>query len=177
MLRRSWLVAVVLMLGLMMSVSACSKKKPEPVGPPDNGKVVTPPDDKVGPTKDIVRPPEPGEEPADFREKVKTIYFDFDKSNIRADQTANLEGNANYLKEKADLKICIEGHCDERGTNEYNFALGQRRASSVREFLISRGVAAERLSIVSKGEEEPADPGKNEAAYAKNRRAEFKVTK
>jgi len=174
MLRRNWLVAVVLMLGLMMSVSACSKKKTVPVGPPEGGPVVTPPDDKVGP-KDI-RPTEPAVKPLDFDEKVQTIYFDFDKSDIRADQTANLEGNANYLKEHADLKICVEGHCDERGTEEYNFALGQRRASSVREFLISRGVAAERLSIVSKGEEEPADPGHNEAAWAKNRRAMFLVT-
>jgi peptidoglycan-associated lipoprotein len=162
------------MLGLMMSVSGCSKKKKVQVEPPDNVRVVTPPDDKVGPTD--IRPPEAGVKPLDFDEKVQTIYFDFDKSNVRADQTANLEGNANYLKEKADLKICIEGHCDERGTEEYNFALGQRRASSVREFLISRGVAADRLSIVSKGEEEPADPGHNEAAWAKNRRAIFIVT-
>jgi len=177
MLRRSWLVAVVLMLGLMMSVSGCSKKKPL-VTEPGGGTVIAQPTDvdKTG-KKDIPRPPEPGEKPADFDEKVKTIYFDFDKSNIRADQTANLEGDANYFKEHADLKILIEGHCDERGTNEYNFALGERRAKSVREFLISRDVAADRLSMVSKGEEEPADPGKNEAAYAKNRRAEFKVTK
>jgi len=175
MLRRNWLVAVVLMLGLMMSVSGCSKKKPL-VTEPDNGKVAPPAEvDKTG-KKDIPRPPEPGVKPDDFDKNVKTIYFDFDKSNIRADQTANLEGNANYLKEKADLKICVEGHCDERGTEEYNFALGQRRASSVREFLISRGVAAERLSIVSKGEEEPAVQGHDEAAWSKNRRAMFLVT-
>jgi peptidoglycan-associated lipoprotein len=163
------------MLGLMMSVSACSKKKTV-VTEPDNGKVAPPTKvDKTG-ENGITRPPEPRVKSPEFDENVKTIYFDFDKSNVRADQTANLEGNANYLKEKADLKICIEGHCDERGTNEYNFALGERRAKSVLEFLISRGVAADRLSIVSKGEEEPADPGKNEAAYAKNRRAMFLVT-
>ena len=111
---------------------------------------------------------------ADLRKALSVIIVG--EHGFTADQTANLEGNANYLKEKADLKICIEGHCDERGTNEYNFALGERRAKSVLEFLISRGVAADRLSIVSKGEEEPADPGKNEAAYAKNRRAMFLVT-
>jgi peptidoglycan-associated lipoprotein len=163
------------MLGLMMSVSGCSKKKKVQVEPPDNVRVVTPPDKGEG-TGVIPPPTERGVKPPDFDKNVQTIYFDFDKSNVRADQTANLEGNANYLKEHADLKICIEGHCDERGTEEYNFALGQRRASSVREFLISRGVAADRLSIVSKGEEEPADPGHNEAAWAKNRRAIFIVT-
>ena len=177
MLRRSWLVAVVLMLGLMMSVSGCSKTvKTDEFGTGTTKGPIVEPVDKTG-KNDIPRPPEPIVKPPDFDEKVVKIYFDFDKSNIRADQTANLEGNANYFKEHADLKILIEGHCDERGTNEYNFALGERRAKSVREFLISRDVAADRLSMVSKGEEEPADPGKNEAAYAKNRRAEFKVTK
>jgi len=176
MLRRNWLVAVVLMLGLMMSVSGCSKKKKVITEPRDVTNIAPPTDvDKTG-TKEIPTARRIGEKPPNFDEKVQTIYFDFDKSNIRADQTANLEGNASYLKDFADLKICIEGHCDERGTNEYNFALGQRRASSVREFLISRGVAADRLSVVSKGEEEPADPGHNEAAWAKNRRALFLVT-
>jgi peptidoglycan-associated lipoprotein len=160
----------------MMSVSACSKKKPLVTEPGDGGVITTPTNPKGVDTGVIPTPGPLGVKPDDFDKNVKTIYFDFDKSNIRADQTANLEGNANYLKEHADLKICVEGHCDERGTEEYNFALGQRRASSVREFLISRGVAAERLSIVSKGEEEPAVQGHDEAAWSKNRRAMFLVT-
>jgi peptidoglycan-associated lipoprotein len=162
------------MLGLMMSVSGCSKKKTVTPQPPDNVRVVTPPDDKVGPTD--IRPPEAGVKPEGFDQNVKTIYFDFDRSDIRADQVSRLEGNANYLKENKELKILIEGHCDEQGSAEYNFALGQRRASSVREFLISRGVAADRLSIVSKGEEEPAVEGHDAAAWSMNRRSAFKVT-
>jgi peptidoglycan-associated lipoprotein len=106
---------------------------------------------------------------------LKTIYFAFDKSELTESARATLRQNANWLKANPDWGVVIEGHCDERGTIEYNLALGQRRASSVRDYLSSLGVESSRIRTVSFGEERPADPGHNEAAWAKNRRAESKV--
>lgn len=102
-----------------------------------------------------------------------TIYFDFDKSNIRPDAKSTLDTNFDILSKNASAKVMIVGHCDERGSNEYNMALGDRRAASTRSYLINRGIGASRLSTLSKGEEEPVDPGHNETAWAKNRRAQF----
>ena len=110
-------------------------------------------------------------EPASF----EPIYFDFDKYNIRTDQQEKLKMLADYLKDHPKLSILIEGYCDERGSDEYNLVLGEQRALSVRNFLIGLGVSPKRLYTVSYGEENPADPGHNEAAWAKNRRCEFKI--
>lgn len=108
----------------------------------------------------------------------ETVYFDFDKSDLRADTRATLSKNAEIMmKTKATAKVRIEGHCDERGSAEYNLALGERRANSVQQYLITLGVQAERLSVVSYGKEKPAVPGSGEEAWAKNRRAEFVVVK
>lgn len=104
------------------------------------------------------------------------IHFDFDKSFIRDDAKPVLAQVADYLKKNTGAKLQIEGHCDERGTAEYNMALGDRRAESARAYLVSLGVPASALSTVSFGKEKPVDPGHNEAAWAKNRRAHF-VTK
>ncbi|MCC7262398.1 MAG: peptidoglycan-associated lipoprotein Pal [Candidatus Latescibacteria bacterium] len=103
----------------------------------------------------------------------ETTYFDYDKSNIRDDQKAGLTQNADKLKGNADIKATVEGHCDERGTAEYNIALGQKRAESAKSFLVKAGVAADRLKTVSLGKERPADAGHTEAAWAKNRRVEI----
>jgi len=107
---------------------------------------------------------------------LKPIYFDFDKSNIRPEFQPVLEGISGWLAARPERQLLIEGHCDERGTDEYNLALGERRALSVRRYLVALGVAVERLHTISYGEEKPADPGHDEAAWAKNRRAEFKVS-
>ena len=104
------------------------------------------------------------------------IYFDYDRYNVRDDQKPTLAGHVERLKANSDFKIKIEGHCDERGTIEYNLALGQRRADRIRSMLVISGIAQERLTTVSYGKERPVDPGHNEAAWAKNRRAEFVVT-
>jgi len=106
---------------------------------------------------------------------LENIHFDFDKSFIRNDAKPILEKVAAYMKKNPDAKLQIEGHCDERGTSEYNMALGQRRADSARKYLANLGVAGSRLSTISYGEEKPADPGHNEAAWAKNRRAVFAI--
>lgn len=101
------------------------------------------------------------------------IYFEFDKSDLTPQAVDVLKRKASWLSYNPGVAVVIEGHCDERGTNEYNLALGERRAQSARDFLVDMGVPASRLSTVSYGEERPLDPGHNETAWAKNRRAQF----
>jgi len=109
---------------------------------------------------------------------LETVYFDFDKSDLRQDARDTLSKNAEaLLKKVADAKIKIEGHCDERGSDEYNLALGDRRAKSVAKYLTTLGIAADRISTISYGKEKPAVQGSDEAAWSKNRRAEFVIVK
>lgn len=107
--------------------------------------------------------------------QLDDIHFDFDKSDIRADSRETLQKNADWLQNNPDIKIQIEGHCDERGTAEYNLALGERRAMSTKKYLISLGISADRIYTISYGEELPIDPNHSEDAWAKNRRAHFLV--
>jgi len=108
----------------------------------------------------------------------ETVYFDFDRSDLRQDARNILTKNAEILlKSKQAQKIKIEGHCDERGSAEYNLALGERRATSALQYLVTLGVQPDRLSIVSYGKEKPAVQGNDEEAWAKNRRAEFVIDK
>jgi peptidoglycan-associated lipoprotein len=108
----------------------------------------------------------------------ETIYFDFDKSDLRQDARNTLTKNAEILlKSKQATKIKIEGHCDERGSAEYNLALGERRAKSALQYLVTLGVQPDRLSIISYGKEKPAVQGNDEEAWAKNRRDEFVIDK
>lgn len=107
---------------------------------------------------------------------LKPIFFDFDKYDIRPGDAEILKENAALLKKFPNIKIQIEGHCDERGTNEYNLALGERRANSTKQYLINLGISKDRISTISYGEERPFDPGHNEEAWAKNRRAHFVIT-
>jgi len=105
------------------------------------------------------------------------IYFDFDRSELKTESQLALKNKAAWLDKNADYGVRIEGHCDERGTNEYNLALGERRANAARDFLMSLGVSGDRIKTISYGEERPADPNHNEAAWARNRRDEFKLFK
>lgn len=104
---------------------------------------------------------------------LKAVYFDYDSSSVRADQVSVLQANANLLKQAPNAYIQIAGHCDERGTQEYNLALGERRALSVREYLVKLGISGDRIVTISYGEESPADSGHSESAWSMNRRAEF----
>jgi peptidoglycan-associated lipoprotein len=106
---------------------------------------------------------------------LKDIHFDFDKYDIRPQDAEILKGNATLLMKSSTAKIQIEGHCDERGTQEYNLALGERRANSARLYLLSLGIAADRISTISYGEERPLDPGHDEEAWAKNRGCHFVI--
>jgi peptidoglycan-associated lipoprotein len=105
--------------------------------------------------------------------QLRVIYFDFDQYNLRDDARRDLDFNAEILKQNPDAVLVIEGHCDERGTNEYNLALGERRAQAAKDYLSRLGVDASRLSIISYGEERPSAMGHDEGAWSQNRRAEF----
>jgi peptidoglycan-associated lipoprotein len=106
---------------------------------------------------------------------LQDINFEFDKSSLTGQAQEILRENAQWLADNPTVNVEIEGHCDERGTIEYNLALGDRRAKSARDFLINLGVSASRLSTISYGEEMPLDAGHNESAWAKNRRAHFTI--
>lgn len=105
------------------------------------------------------------------------IYFDFDRYNIRDDMKVHMEENARFLLDHPDIRTEIQGNCDERGTNEYNLALGEKRAKSAKAYLVNLGVSPERVDTVSFGEERPLDPGLDEGAWAKNRRDDFLILK
>jgi peptidoglycan-associated lipoprotein len=107
--------------------------------------------------------------------KAQTVYFDFDRSAVKPSETAKVEAVASFLKDKLDNRVLIDGHCDERGTEEYNRSLGERRALSVREQLTLLGIAPDRIRTRTWGEDRPADPNHNDDAYAKNRRGEFSL--
>jgi len=105
----------------------------------------------------------------------ENIFFEFDSSVLLAEAQAILEKKAEWLRNNSDVTVTIEGHCDERGTNEYNLALGDRRAVSAKTFLMNLGIEGLRLSCISYGEERPVDPGHDEKAWAKNRRDHFTI--
>lgn len=105
------------------------------------------------------------------------VYFDFDKSGIRSDQVSRIRKNASYLKKNTGIRVRIEGNCDERGTNEYNMALGERRALSGKKYLVNLGVSSRRLKTISYGEEKPLNRGHDELSWSQNRRDDFVIVK
>ena len=128
--------------------------------------------------KSLVAKKTPGIEGVVLESKMlKDIHFDFDKFSILPAEAEILKENSALLKKYPEMKFQIEGHCDERGTGEYNLALGERRANSAKKYLISLGVEPGRITTISYGEERPFDPTHNEEAWAKNRRAHFVIFK
>ena len=126
--------------------------------------------------KSLVAKKERGIEGEVFESKLlKDIHFHYDKYDVRREDEEILKENAAFLKKNPKMKIQIEGHCDERGTTEYNLALGERRANSVKKYLVSLGITSDRISAISYGKERPSDRGHHEQAWAKNRRAHFIV--
>ncbi len=117
-------------------------------------------------------PPPPAPEP-DFNQEVRDAYFDYDKADIRPDARTALSKTADFLKSKPSIKVTIEGHCDERGSTEYNLGLGVRRANAVKQYLESLGVPADRLNTTSFGKEKPFCTESNEACWQQNRRGHF----
>jgi peptidoglycan-associated lipoprotein len=169
--RRKRVLKKIAFLLIMASVLAilfagCPKKQPPPPPPP-------PPPVAVETTK--VEPPPPPPPPPPAPLQLTTIHFDFDKYNLRDDARDIMGQNGEALKTHASAIIKIEGHCDERGSVEYNMALGEKRAATARDYLVSYGISKDKISIISYGKSRPVDTGKNETAWAKNRRADFDV--
>ncbi len=130
----------------------------------------TPPTEEAIASKPAAPPPGASALPAGA---LKDVFFEYDQAAIPTGQLAALNENARWLKTNGKVKIMIEGHCDERGTTEYNLALGERRAKGVRDYLVSAGVAADRLGTISYGKERPFVPGHDESAWKQNRRVHF----
>ena len=164
--RWMYLALLVVIPGLLFSVS-CQKKVVDATPQP------------VAEEKEEVVVVEKKEEPVVYKVPdvvmQEDIYFDFDKSTLTPAAQDNLLRKAEWLRENPDATVTIEGHCDERGTNEYNLALGDRRAESAKAFLIDLGIDPMRLTTISYGEERPVDPRHTEEAWAKNRRDHFVV--
>lgn len=164
------LVILIIAIGMFMSGCGCfmQAQKGEQAPPPAPPAQVAPPEAKV----EVPVTPAPAPAPAPVV-MFKDVNFDFDKYNIRAGDGAILKEDLNWFKANPGKKVKIEGHCDERGTVEYNLVLGQKRADSTKKYLQDLGVDGKLMETVSYGKERPLDPGHNEAAWAKNRRAHF----
>jgi len=159
-------------LTLTVLTTACSRKRPPETDV--RGRTETPP-----PTTE--RPSDTGnetDEAAAARERAynsltEMIFFDFDRSELKDDARATLQRKADVMRDNPDVTLRIEGHCDERGTVEYNLALGERRAEAAKQYLVDLGIDPDRLTTISYGEERPLEEGHNEAAWSRNRRDEF----
>jgi peptidoglycan-associated lipoprotein len=169
-------LSVIMLLALCLCIGACAKKQTTNQNGTLGDDAFTAQGEPIT-IDDIKFSDEPSlrEYNVDKRTSLVTIYFDFDSNSISETAKEILKENTKYLKDNPDLKIVIEGHCDERGTSEYNLALGQRRALKVKEYYVQLGIAPARIATISYGEEKPEDKKSNEAAWAKNRRAETKA--
>jgi peptidoglycan-associated lipoprotein len=174
MMRNVRIAALMVFVGVV--VGACGKKQPpvqpEPTPPPVQQQPQTP---ASTPVRD-----DSAEREAELRRLravlEQVVYFDYDESSIRVDAQQALAAKVPYLRQNPGIRIRIEGHADERGSVEYNLALGMRRANAVRDYLTGFGLDASRFDVHSFGEDRPAAQGSNEAAWSQNRRAEFRVT-
>jgi peptidoglycan-associated lipoprotein len=174
---------IVLMVSLAFTFAACKKKAPdiEPTASSGTSGITETPVDTTTPPPPVVTPPEETEITdnvlADITRQLQPVFFDYNKSDIREDQTTALQNNAKVLKQFARVNALIEGHCDERGTEEYNLALGERRARAAKDYLVGLGIADNRLNTISYGESKPFAEGHNEDAWQQNRRAHFVAIK
>jgi len=183
-------VAVLTSLAVVFVMSGCAKRPVVPVASAPPPTVATAPPPAPAPATAAPTPapaptpppvaapaPQPPAPPSQYHAEaaLQTIHFDFDKSDIRPGDAKILDANAAWLTANSTLLLLIEGHCDERGTAEYNLALGERRAKATQTYLVSRGVQAERITLVSYGEERPACTEHSEKCWATNRRAQFLV--
>jgi len=165
--QRAVLGSVLLLAGALL-LAGCPKKPEVATGAPRAEAPAPVPEARPEPA-----PPAP----APAKEPLQDVFFDFDKAVIRDDGKKSLNENIQWLKANPAVQIRVEGHCDERGTNEYNLALGERRAKAVRDYLVAGGIDAKRISTVSYGEERPFVQGHDESAWKGNRRGHFVVVK
>ena len=167
-------LALGLGLALLLTSAGCAKKaKQAPPTPPPTPPIETPAPPPPPTPPPPPPPPTPPPPPQVSADDFKPAFFDYDSYALRDDSRAALDQNSKLLRDNASLQITIEGHCDERGTVEYNQALGEKRAQAARDYLTGAGTDASRIQIVSYGKERPFDSGHDEASWAKNRRAHF----
>ena len=159
---RSVLYLMVIMLVSLFALWGCPKK----------ADVSAVPEETAPPPQEVVEERAPERAPS-AEDALQPVYYDFDRSFVRSDARATLRANAEWLKANPDVEIKIEGNCDERGTNEYNVALGQRRAASAKKYLVDLGISPGRISLISYGEERPVCTESNEDCWQQNRRADF----
>lgn len=176
-------VPILVALALVSSFPACGKKKVPPPPPVEAVVPEAPPPAPAPPPRveapvvdEYARLKAMSAEELDKMGLLADVYFDYDKADIRESERATLSKNADVLKKYDFIKVTVEGHCDERGTVEYNLALGERRAKAAFDYLVSLGVPADRLRTVSYGKEVPVCTQSNEACWQKNRRARSAIT-
>ena len=174
---------IILALAVAGSLGACGKKTPPaapappPVAPEPPPPAPPPPKAEVAPQVDeYTRLRSMSAEEIDKMGLLAEVFFDFDRSDVRDSERAALQKNADVLKRFDFLRVTVEGHCDERGTVDYNLALGERRSRAAHDYLASLGVPADRLKTVSYGKEVPVCSDSNESCWQRNRRAHFTIT-
>ncbi len=185
---RSYRFLTVAVLAAALAVGACGKKKPvapQPAPPPAPAPTTPAPPPPPPPPPPQPQPAPPTEDEIfasktldqlNAEKPLTDVFFDFDSTQIRDEGRAALQKDSEWLKRWTSTKVMIEGHADSRGTNEYNLALGERRASAARDYLVSLGVPMDRMTIVSKGEEQPFCTEENESCWQQNRRGHFIIT-
>ena len=182
---------LALSVALSLSAAACAKKAPAtpaPPPPPPPAAPATPPSPPPPPPPPAAAPPAPAALTEDqiFAQKsleqlnserpLADVFFALDEATIRNEARGPLQKNAEWLKRWSNTRIQVEGHCDARGTAEYNLALGERRANAVKEYLVSLGITGDRIAVVSKGKESPFCSESNEGCWQQNRRGHFVIT-
>ena len=174
-MRRSpWTLIFLLAVALtMLTVSqGCSSRRksapPAEVTPPPSNPEIPQTSEEPPP-----KPPPPSTEDENAQARLQDAFFDFDEAALRDDAKQALEGDAKYMEGHSRVNVIIEGHCDERGSVEYNLALGEKRARAAKEYLVSYGIKGTRITTISYGKERPFDQGHDEESWAKNRRAHF----
>ena len=175
-------IVYLILASLLMTLFSCDKNTADIPSPKEAPPVVV-----EKPAEEVKPPPKPVVEEVEEPEEVPTVdlskinmgdvYFDFDKSDLRDDAIDRLKSHVEILKANPEILVLIEGHCDERGTEEYNLALGERRATRVLDYFASSGIDGSRLKTISYGELRPKAEGSDEDAWSKNRRAHFKLSK
>ena len=187
-MKRSFTLGAIALLSVSLTSGACKKDPPVTAPPPP---AETKPETRPAPPPPPPPPPAPKPAPAPTEEEIFAkmtldelnakgvlgdVFFGYDSTELTPEARGTIQKNAEYLKRWTSTKVIVEGHADSRGTNEYNLALGERRADVTRDYVVSLGIPADRVTIVSKGEEEPACSDENESCWQRNRRGKFIFT-
>jgi peptidoglycan-associated lipoprotein len=189
MTRARHLVSILALASVLASAAGCHKKpapQAPPPPPPPPAATPAPPPPPPPPPPPAPPPPRPLTEEEIFARKtleqlnaekpLDDVFFELDKSEIRPEGKSSLQKDADWMKKWTSTQVSVEGHCDSRGSAEYNLGLGSRRANAVKDYLVSLGIAANRLTIVSKGKEQPFCSDENESCWQQNRRGHFVIT-